>query len=131
LLVVRETDFTVLSASDNAASLLRLTADSVRRNLAELDTDLLERIAPVLSGPLDVLPMAVRVGVGPNRQEFVDNRDPASDIPQMARRLYERKRVRVLLDVLYAPVPISTGKFDMSLCGLRSMSRYTSSICVT
>ena len=47
----------------------------------------------------------------------------------MARRLYERTRVRVLVDVGYQPVPLQprlsplTGRdLDMSLCFLRSMS---------
>jgi light-regulated signal transduction histidine kinase (bacteriophytochrome) len=62
-------------------------------------------------------------------ESFLGNWYPASDIPQMARRLYERNRVRVLVDVDYEPVPLiprlapSTGQeLDMSLCFLRSMS---------
>ncbi len=62
-------------------------------------------------------------------EAFLGNRYPASDIPQMARRLYERTRVRVLVDVNYEPVPLQprqsplTGRdLDMSLCFLRSMS---------
>lgn len=62
-------------------------------------------------------------------EPYLGNRYPASDIPQMARRLYERNRVRVLVDVEYAPIPLSprrspiTGRdLDMSLCFLRSMS---------
>lgn len=54
---------------------------------------------------------------------------PASDIPQRARELYLRNRVRVLVDVRYEPVPVvprhtpPTGEeLDMSLCALRSMS---------
>jgi two-component system, chemotaxis family, sensor kinase Cph1 len=54
---------------------------------------------------------------------------PASDIPQRARELYLRNRVRVLGDVGYTAVPILprlsplTGtELDMSLCSLRSMS---------
>ncbi len=54
---------------------------------------------------------------------------PASDIPQRARELYLRNRVRILVDVNYEPVPLlpryypPTGQdLDMSLCGLRSMS---------
>ncbi len=65
----------------------------------------------------------------PHLEAFLGNRYPASDIPQMARRLYERNRVRVLADVHYAPVPLeprlsplSKGPIDMSLCFLRSMS---------
>ena len=65
----------------------------------------------------------------PQLEPFLGNRYPASDIPQIARRLYERNRVRVLVDVDYAQVPLRprlsplTGRdLDMSLCFLRSMS---------
>lgn len=65
----------------------------------------------------------------PELEPYLGNRYPASDIPQIARKLYERNRVRVLVDVAYAPVPIVprlcqvTGRdLDMSLCWLRSMS---------
>ncbi|MEO8333544.1 MAG: GAF domain-containing protein [bacterium] len=54
---------------------------------------------------------------------------PASDIPQRARELYLRNRVRVLVDVRYEPValvprhsPDHGEELDMSLCSLRSMS---------
>ncbi|MDP2412188.1 MAG: GAF domain-containing protein [Pseudolabrys sp.] len=62
-------------------------------------------------------------------EAFLGNRYPASDIPQIARRLYEQTRVRVLVDVAYKPVPLvprlcplSGQDLDMSLCFLRSMS---------
>ena len=65
----------------------------------------------------------------PELEAYLGNRYPASDIPQVARRLYERNRVRVLVDVGYEPVPLDprhspmTGTdLDMSLCSLRSMS---------
>jgi PAS domain S-box-containing protein len=65
----------------------------------------------------------------PTLDPLLGNRYPASDIPQIARRLYERNRVRVLADVHYAPVPLLprlsplTGQdLDMSLCFIRSMS---------
>jgi light-regulated signal transduction histidine kinase (bacteriophytochrome) len=65
----------------------------------------------------------------PELEAYLGNRYPATDIPQMARRLYERTRVRVLVDVNYEPVPLRprlspiTGQdLDMSLCFLRSMS---------
>jgi light-regulated signal transduction histidine kinase (bacteriophytochrome) len=65
----------------------------------------------------------------PDIEAFLGNRYPASDIPQMARRLYERNRVRVLVDVDFAPVllkprlsPITGAELDMSLCFLRSSS---------
>jgi light-regulated signal transduction histidine kinase (bacteriophytochrome) len=62
-------------------------------------------------------------------EPYLGNHYPASDIPQNARRLYERNRVRVLVDVAYTPVPlvpklspITAADLDMSLCFLRSMS---------
>ncbi len=62
-------------------------------------------------------------------EPYLGNRYPASDIPQIARRLYERNRVRVLIDINYTPVPIEprlsplTGaELDMSMCVLRSSS---------
>jgi len=65
----------------------------------------------------------------PDLEAYLGNRYPASDIPQIARRLYERNRVRVLADVEFAPVPLvpllspMTGvELDMSLCFLRSSS---------
>jgi two-component system, chemotaxis family, sensor kinase Cph1 len=65
----------------------------------------------------------------PELEAYLGNRYPASDIPQIARRLYERNRVRVLVDVTYAPSPIyprlspiSGRDLDMSLCFLRSPS---------
>jgi light-regulated signal transduction histidine kinase (bacteriophytochrome) len=65
----------------------------------------------------------------PRLESFLGRHYPATDIPQRARELYLRNRVRVLVDVGYAPVPIVprrsplTGEeLDMSLCALRSMS---------
>lgn len=65
----------------------------------------------------------------PELEAFLGNRYPSTDIPQMARRLYERTRVRVLVDVNYEPVPLqprlsplSGRDLDMSSCFLRSMS---------
>jgi len=65
----------------------------------------------------------------PRLEPYLGNRYPASDIPQIARRLYQRNRVRVLVDVEYQPValtprrsPLTGEELDMSLCLLRSMS---------
>jgi PAS domain-containing protein len=62
-------------------------------------------------------------------EPYLGNRYPASDIPQIARRLYERNRIRLLVDVDYVAVPLVpsvspiTGEpLDMALCSLRSMS---------
>ncbi len=65
----------------------------------------------------------------PELEPYLGNWYPASDIPQIARILYERNRMRMLADVEYKPVPLvprylaGTGEeLDMSLCFLRSMS---------
>ena len=65
----------------------------------------------------------------PKLEPFLGNRYPASDIPQMARQLYVRNRVRVLVDTYYTPVPLIPAEstlagpqLDMSLCFLRSIS---------
>jgi light-regulated signal transduction histidine kinase (bacteriophytochrome) len=64
----------------------------------------------------------------PGLEPFLGNHYPASDIPQMARRLYERNRIRVLVDIDYEPVPLRPrqapdgGDLDMSMCALRSVS---------
>ncbi|MEY2687093.1 MAG: hypothetical protein RL375_1291 [Pseudomonadota bacterium] len=65
----------------------------------------------------------------PRLESLLGHHYPATDIPQRARELYLRIRVRVLSDVHYEPVPLypprlpDTGEdLDMSMCGLRSMS---------
>jgi light-regulated signal transduction histidine kinase (bacteriophytochrome) len=65
----------------------------------------------------------------PRLDSLLGHHYPSSDIPQRARELYIRNRVRVLVDVNYQPVPLmprlhpATGlDLDMSLCALRSMS---------
>jgi PAS domain S-box-containing protein len=65
-------------------------------------------------------------------EALLGNRYPATDIPHIARKLYERNRVRVLVDVDYTPVPVvprltrlqdgTESELDMSLCVLRSTS---------
>jgi len=65
----------------------------------------------------------------PRLESLLGHHYPASDIPQRARELYLRTRVRLLVDVHYEAVPLvprlqpETGQeLDMSLCQLRSMS---------
>lgn len=65
----------------------------------------------------------------PRIDPLLGHRYPATDIPQRARELYIRQRVRVLVDVNYAPSPLvppltppGAQELDMSLSGLRSMS---------
>ncbi|MFO1160342.1 MAG: GAF domain-containing protein [Reyranellaceae bacterium] len=62
-------------------------------------------------------------------EAFLGNHYPASDIPQIARQLYERNRVRVLVDVDARPAavrprlsPATGADLDMSMCFLRAMS---------
>ncbi len=65
----------------------------------------------------------------PDLESLLGNHYPASDIPQIARKLYIRNRVRVLADVNFKPVPIvprhapdSGAEVDLSLSVLRSPS---------
>jgi light-regulated signal transduction histidine kinase (bacteriophytochrome) len=64
----------------------------------------------------------------PRLDSLLGHHYPASDIPQRARELYIRNRVRVLVDVNYEPAPLlpqllpDGAELDMSLCYLRSMS---------
>ncbi len=62
-------------------------------------------------------------------ESLVGHHYPASDIPQRARELYLRTRLRVLADVHYVAAPLvprrlpgTNDELDMSLCHLRSMS---------
>lgn len=62
-------------------------------------------------------------------ESLLGQRYPATDIPQRARSLYLRNRVRVLVDAAYLPSPVlprvsplSGEELDMSMCHLRSMS---------
>lgn len=65
----------------------------------------------------------------PRLESLLGHHYPASDIPQRARELYLRNRVRMLVDVDYVPAPIEPAlrpdngqALDLSLCSLRSMS---------
>ena len=65
----------------------------------------------------------------PRLESLLGHHYPATDIPQRARELYLRNRLRVLVDVHYQPAPLvprqlpGTGEeLDMSMCQLRSMS---------
>jgi PAS domain S-box-containing protein len=65
----------------------------------------------------------------PRLEPLLGHHYPASDIPQRARELYLRNRVRVLVDSNYvasplvpALLPLTGRDTDMSLCYLRSMS---------
>ena len=65
----------------------------------------------------------------PRLESLLGHHYPATDIPQRARELYLRNRVRVLVDVHYTPSPLQAApgagradELDMSLSYLRSMS---------
>ncbi|MGJ7506192.1 GAF domain-containing protein [Variovorax sp. GT1P44] len=65
----------------------------------------------------------------PRLESLLGHHYPASDIPQRARELYLRTRLRVLVDVHYEASPLvpqrvpgTDEELDMSLCHLRSMS---------
>ena len=65
----------------------------------------------------------------PRLDSLLGHHYPASDIPQRARELYLRNRLRVLVDVHYEPSPLvprqlpgAGEELDMSMCHLRSMS---------
>ncbi len=65
----------------------------------------------------------------PRLESLLGHHYPATDIPQRARELYLRNRVRVLVDVHYTPSVLHAAKdagspdeLDMSMCYLRSMS---------
>jgi two-component system, chemotaxis family, sensor kinase Cph1 len=65
----------------------------------------------------------------PRLESLLGHHYPATDIPQRARELYLRNRLRVLVDVHYLPSPLiprrlpgAGEELDMSMCQLRSMS---------
>ncbi len=65
----------------------------------------------------------------PRLESLLGHHYPATDIPQRARELYLKNRVRMLVDVNYEPQPLvpplrpdSGEPLDMSMCNLRSMS---------
>jgi two-component system, chemotaxis family, sensor kinase Cph1 len=65
----------------------------------------------------------------PRLESLLGHHYPASDIPQRARALYLKNRVRMLVDVNYEPatlepalLPLTGEPLDMTHCQLRSMS---------
>ena len=216
LLVVDEPDHNIVQISSNAAEFLGLSGDLVGRGLADICSDLYEKIQPNLHERMRDTPVVVRCRMGDPSSEYdcllhrpddggliveferagpafdlqdnlrdavqtiiqsaslpalcddaaklfkkftgydrvmvyrfdenghgevfseqreqhleayLGNRYPSTDIPQIARRLYERNRVRVLVEVDYKPIslvprlsPITGQDLDMSMCFLRSMS---------
>ncbi len=105
---------------------LSVLADAAARGVRELtgyDRVMVYRFDPDGHGQV------IAESRDPRLDALLGHRYPATDIPQRARQLYVRQRVRVLVDVHYRPsplVPVLTPpagtELDMSLCALRSMS---------
>jgi chemotaxis family two-component system sensor kinase Cph1 len=99
------------------------TTVAIYRDLAGYDRVMFYRFDP--DGHGEVIAEAKEEHLEP----YLGLHYPESDIPQRARELYLRNRVRVLVDVNYEPVPLvprlfpPTGEeLDMSMSWLRSMS---------
>lgn len=102
---------------------LATTAVGIFRELAGYDRAMFYRFDP--DGHGEVIAEAKQEHLEP----YLGLHYPESDIPQRARELYLRNRVRVLVDVDYQPVPLLPRMFppigdelDMSMSWLRSMS---------
>lgn len=110
----------------SAASSINALADAVVQSVRELtgyDRVMVYKFDPDGHGKI------IAEAREPRLESLLGHHYPASDIPQRARELYLKNRVRVLVDVHYEPVPVlprlvpgSGQELDMSLCYLRSMS---------
>ena len=96
---------------------------SVVRDLTGYDRVMVYRFDPDGHGKI------VSEARDPRLESLLGHHYPASDIPQRARELYVKNRVRLLVDVDYEPQPLvpplrpDNGQpLDMSMCQLRSMS---------
>lgn len=112
------------------ASTLGTLADAivqVVRDLTGYDRVMVYRFDPEGHGKI------VAEARDPRLESLLGHHYPATDIPQRARDLYLKNRVRVLVDVHYEPQPLqppllpAPGQpqgqpLDMSMCHLRSMS---------
>jgi two-component system, chemotaxis family, sensor kinase Cph1 len=105
---------------------LAVLADAAARGVRELtgyDRVMVYRFDPDGHGQV------IAESRDPRLDPLLGHRYPATDIPQRARQLYVRQRVRLLVDVHYRPAPLvpaltppAGSELDMSLCTLRSMS---------
>ncbi|MBP6851736.1 MAG: GAF domain-containing protein [Rhodoferax sp.] len=110
----------------SAASTLGVLADAVVRHFRDLvgyDRVMVYRFDPDGHGKI------IAEARDPRLDSLLGHHYPATDIPQRARELYVRTRLRVLVDVHYEAaalvprrLPGSNDELDMSLCHLRSMS---------
>ncbi len=110
----------------NDASTVGLLADAVVKTVRDMtgyDRVMVYKFDPDGHGKI------IAEARHPRLDSLLGQHYPASDIPQRARELYLRTRVRVLVDAAYVPAPLvpahlalTGGELDMSLCYLRSMS---------
>ena len=110
----------------NDASTVGLLADAVVKTVRDMtgyDRVMVYKFDPDGHGKI------IAEARHPRLDSLLGHHYPSSDIPQRARELYLRTRVRVLVDAAYVPaplvparLPLTGGELDMSLCYLRSMS---------
>jgi two-component system, chemotaxis family, sensor kinase Cph1 len=110
----------------SAASAIGTLADGVVRCLRDMlgyDRVMVYKFDPDGHGKI------IAEARDPRLDSLLGHHYPASDIPQRARELYLRTRLRVLVDVHYEPSPLvprqlpgAGEELDMSMCQLRSMS---------
>jgi light-regulated signal transduction histidine kinase (bacteriophytochrome) len=109
-----------------AASTISALADAVVRRFRDLigyDRVMVYKFDPDGHGKI------IAEARDPRLESLLGHHYPASDIPQRARELYLRNRLRVLVGVDDPPAPLvprflpgSDADLDMSMCHLRSMS---------
>lgn len=109
-----------------SAATLGILADAavqVVRDLTGYDRVMVYRFDPDGHGKI------IAEARDPRLDPLLGHHYPATDIPQRARELYLRNRVRILVDVDYEPqalvpdlLPTTGAPLDMSMCTLRSMS---------
>jgi light-regulated signal transduction histidine kinase (bacteriophytochrome) len=113
---------TRLSAAHSIPALADLVVQEMRQ-LVGYDRVMVYRFDP--DGHGEIIAEAKREDL----ESFLHRHYPASDIPQRARELYLRNKVRLLVDARYVPVPLLprvnpiTGQdLDLSMAVLRSIS---------
>jgi light-regulated signal transduction histidine kinase (bacteriophytochrome) len=116
-----------LAALGQAPSVEALAAVFVReaRRLLQIDRVMVYRFSPDWHGEV------IAEDHGDVPESFMGLHFPATDIPEPARRLYLRNRVRLIADVGYAPTPVvppespvTGAPLDMSDAVLRSVSPF-------
>lgn len=110
----------------SAASNINVLADTVVKRLRDMvgyDRVMVYKFDPDGHGKI------IAEARNPRLESLLGHHYPATDIPQRARELYIRNRLRVLADVNHEPaalvprqLPDTHDELDMSMCHLRSMS---------